>query len=246
MPTRKRRASFGSDGLESERIKENENKKLEENDDQEQDDQHEAKKRKFNNIPFSDADAFVEISEVLEGEGVFQYVNRKLGKSKKEYHSLYQKLIGAANEFKDGDIFVGVCAKEEESRKKAKRLLQNTKIHEIHEHPLYKDEEQALIWETTEKIPYEKIKDLKMQEFKDFVLSAPESDIKEIMPGLCSDVIGCLVKLCTNEDLIKIGQKIFNPLPNSKIGSKGYLSARIQPNSPSLRSYSFFDKIIIY
>ena len=27
--------------------------------------------------------------------------------------------------------------------------------------------------------------------------------------------------------------KVFNPLPGSKIGAKGYLSARIQPNSPT-------------
>lgn len=30
-----------------------------------------------------------------------------------------------------------------------------------------------------------------------------------------------------------MGQKVFNPLPNSKVGSKGYMGARIQPNSPT-------------
>jgi ethanolamine ammonia-lyase large subunit len=53
------------------------------------------------------------------------------------------------------------------------------------------------------------------------------------MPSLTSDVIACLVKLMSNEELILVGQKVFNPLPNSKIGSKGYMSARVQPNSPT-------------
>jgi ethanolamine ammonia-lyase large subunit len=37
----------------------------------------------------------------------------------------------------------------------------------------------------------------------------------------------------SNEELIQVSQKIFNPLPNSKIGSKGYMGARVQPNSPT-------------
>ena len=36
-----------------------------------------------------------------------------------------------------------------------------------------------------------------------------------------------------NEDLIAIGAKVFNPLPGSRIGARGYLGARIQPNSPT-------------
>jgi ethanolamine ammonia-lyase large subunit len=37
----------------------------------------------------------------------------------------------------------------------------------------------------------------------------------------------------TNEELISISSKVFNPLPNSHIGAKGYVSARVQPNSPT-------------
>ena len=53
------------------------------------------------------------------------------------------------------------------------------------------------------------------------------------MVGLPSDVIGCVVKLMSNDELIRVGQKVFNPLPGSKVGAKGYLGARIQPNSPT-------------
>ena len=48
-----------------------------------------------------------------------------------------------------------------------------------------------------------------------------------------SDVAAFTVKLLTNDELVAVGAKIFNPLPGSKIGAKGYLGARIQPNSPT-------------
>ena len=37
----------------------------------------------------------------------------------------------------------------------------------------------------------------------------------------------------TNEELIRVGAKVFHPLPESQLGAKGYLGARIQPNSPT-------------
>ena len=70
-------------------------------------------------------------------------------------------------------------------------------------------------------------------ELKSFVLTKTEDEIKSMMSGLSSDMIGCLVKLFSNEELILTGQKIFNPLPGSHIGEKGYMGARIQPNSPT-------------
>jgi ethanolamine ammonia-lyase large subunit len=36
-----------------------------------------------------------------------------------------------------------------------------------------------------------------------------------------------------NADLIQIGAKVFNPLPASNIGARGYMGARVQPNSPT-------------
>ena len=46
-------------------------------------------------------------------------------------------------------------------------------------------------------------------------------------------MIACVVKLMTNAELIAVGRKVFHPLPGSRIGAKGYLGARIQPNSPT-------------
>ncbi|MEZ4601676.1 MAG: ethanolamine ammonia-lyase [Syntrophotaleaceae bacterium] len=172
----------------------------------------------------------VTISSVKPGEDVLQYVKRSKGQFD---HTFYQQVIGAANAFKEGDEAIGVAADSESSRENARKLLANTKIKDLHENPLFVDGQEKLIRNTTDKAAYDKIKNMTMGELKTFLLTQPEAKIKAIMGGLHSDVIGSVVKLMSNDELIRVGQKIFTTLPGSQIGAKGYLSARIQPNSPT-------------
>ncbi len=164
----------------------------------------------------------------LKGEDIFSYINRVKGKMDL---TLYRQIIGAANEFKEGDRTVGVAASSESSRRNARNLLSNTKIGALIQNALFEDGIWALIQKTT--VQNQAVRNWTMGELKSFILNKNEKEIKAIMFSLPSDIIACLVKLMTNEELIRIGQKVFNTLPNSKIGSKGYLSARIQPNSPT-------------
>lgn len=170
----------------------------------------------------------VVVDTPLNGEDLFAYIQRKRGKLD---HTLYQQLIGAANAFKEGDQTLGLAAKDERSRQNARSLLQATQLADLDAIPVYEDGIFDLIREST--ATGEALQNWRLGELKEFVLTASEEDIKAIMPSLSSDIIGCLVKLMTNNELIVVGQKVFNPLPNSKIGSKGYLSARVQPNSPT-------------
>jgi ethanolamine ammonia-lyase large subunit len=64
-------------------------------------------------------------------------------------------------------------------------------------------------------------------------LKRQQPEIRSILDGLSSDVIGCVVKIMSEEDLIAVGRKVFHPLPGTQIGEAGYLGARIQPNSPT-------------
>ena len=170
------------------------------------------------------------IKEVLPGEDVFAYISRVKGDFDQ---TLYQQVIGASNAFKEGDETIGVGASDEKTRQNARSLLSNTKIKDLYEHPLLVDDLQKLIWQTTDQAQHEKVKDWTVGELKDFLLTKSEAEIKGIMHGLTSDTIGCIPKLMSNEELITVGQKIFNPLPGTSIGAKGYLGARIQPNSPT-------------
>lgn len=162
------------------------------------------------------------------GEDIFAYIQRMQGKMDT---TLYRQIIGAANAFKEGDQTLGIAAQNEASRTNARALLSQTKLGDLDTNLLYQDGILDLIQQST--FNKETTQNWTIGELKQFVLTESEKAIKEIMPSLTSDVIGCLVKLMNNDELIKIGQKIFNPLPNSNIGSKGYLSARVQPNSPT-------------
>ena len=83
----------------------------------------------------------VTIEGVKTGEDVFAYVSRIKGKFDQ---TLYQQVMGAANAFKEGDATIKVAADNETTRVYARMLLTNTKVCDIHEHPLFVDELQKI------------------------------------------------------------------------------------------------------
>lgn len=172
----------------------------------------------------------VDISSVKPNEDIFAYINRVNGKFDL---TMYRKIVGSANHFKEGDLAQGLAARSESSRLNARALLSRTKIADLSKTSLFTDEIYSLIADTTDESVFSAISNLTMGELKSFMLEKPEIEIKAIMPGLSSDIIAMLVKLMSNDELTLIGRKVFNHLPGSNIGAKGYLSARIQPNSPT-------------
>jgi ethanolamine ammonia-lyase large subunit len=175
-------------------------------------------------------DKTVKITRIEPAEDIFSYIKRIRGTFDQ---TLYRQIVGSANPFKEGDAAQGIAANDENSRLNARDLLKNTKINDINNNPLFVDDLYKLIVKTTDRNILKVPGIWTLNELKSFVLEKPEDEIKSIMPGLTSDVIGCLVKILSNDELIVIGQKVFNPLPGSNIGAKGYMGARIQPNSPT-------------
>lgn len=163
-------------------------------------------------------------------EDLFAFMKRTAGKFDR---TTYQQLIGAANAFKEGDQILGVAAADEASRAQARRLLSNTRLGDILKHPLFDDRLYSRLLENLSPDAVKKTSPMTLGELKEFLLTKKDSDIQPILDGLCSDVIGCVVKIMSNEELITVGRKIFHPLPGTHIGAKGYLGARIQPNSPT-------------
>jgi len=170
------------------------------------------------------------IEEIRSGEDVFAYIERIHGSFDID---LFRQVIGAANEFKEGDEALGVAAADAMSRLNAQTLLGNTKLGELQAQPLFEDQLYGAILDSLDDAASTEARGWTMDEFKAFLLSASEHEIKSICPGLGSDVIACVVKLMSNDELIAVGAKVFNPLPGTNIGAKGYLGARIQPNSPT-------------
>jgi ethanolamine ammonia-lyase large subunit len=118
------------------------------------------------------------VKEIKQGENVFSYISRVRGSFDQ---TLYQKVIGAANAFKEGDQAIGVGAEDEATRRNARTLLANTRIENLYEHPLLEDNLQKLLWLTTDQAQYAKVKDWTMEELKEFLLTNSEAEIKGIM-----------------------------------------------------------------
>ena len=161
------------------------------------------------------------------GEDVFSYIRRVRGAYDP---TLYAQVLGAANEFKEGDAAIGVAAADEASRRHARTLLGNTRLDQIDQHALHAD--QVYQAGTSSRLPGGS-KQMTLSALKESLLRSDASVIHEVTSTLSSDVIGCVCKLMNNRELIQIGSKVFHPLPGTKIGAKGYLGARIQPNSPT-------------
>jgi ethanolamine ammonia-lyase large subunit len=172
----------------------------------------------------------VSILEIRQDEDVLGYIQRVRGGFDLR---LYQQILGAANANKEGDEAIGVAAADEVSRANARALLSRTRLRTLHEHPPLEDRLYAFMLEAIQDEARSATADWTVGRLKDFLLSASEAEIKEICRGLSSDVIACVVKLMSDAELTTVGSKIFHPLPGSKLGARGYLGARIQPNSPT-------------
>lgn len=146
---------------------------------------------------------------------------------------LYRRLLGHANAFKEGDELIGVAAHAEAARQSARLLLRRTTLAGIDAHPPFSDRLSAALAADLDPAARGRTATWTLDELARFLLSRPEADIKAIMPGLSSDVIACVVRLMSDDDLVHLGDTIFNPLPGTQIGRRGCLAARLQPNSPT-------------
>jgi ethanolamine ammonia-lyase large subunit len=147
--------------------------------------------------------------------------------------TLYKQLLGAANEFKEGDAILGVAAADADSRRHARQLLARTPLATIDAHPPLRDGLYAYIEQARRPGALAQADLRTLGDLKTFLLEADEAALHGIKDGLSSDVIACVVKLMTDGELGAVSRKISNPLPGSRIGAHGYLGARIQPNSPT-------------
>lgn len=173
---------------------------------------------------------FAQLEGATPGEGLIAYVHRMSGSWDP---LLYARLLGAANAFKEGDAIIGLAANGEDHRALARKLLSATTLQEVDLHPLVTDRVYRSLKSSLDVEAHGRTAAWTFGMLKEFLLERPEDEIRVSMGGWSSDVIGCVVKLMTNEELASVSAKIFNTLPGTQIGAQGYLGARIQPNSPT-------------
>jgi ethanolamine ammonia-lyase large subunit len=166
----------------------------------------------------------------VAGEDLFAYLSRTHGAFNV---GAYRAILGAANPFKEGDLAQGVAAADEASRAAARSLIAATRIGDLIAHPIFEDEVVSYADSVLDKAALAKVSAMTIGELRSLLLTQSEEEIQALMPGLPSDIIGIVVKVMSDAELTTVGAKVFNPLPGSKVGSKGYLGARVQPNSPT-------------
>ena len=172
----------------------------------------------------------LKIPRPKDGENIFSFIVRQCGQFDLQ---LYCQVLGAANEFKEGDAIVGVAAADGRSRSRARELLANTRVADLAAHPPWTDQLSQWNDSFVLKDTLDSFDNQTLAELKHSLLSTTVEEIHAMLPRLTSDVIACLVRLMTNNELIAIGRMVFHPLHGSSIGGKGYLGARVQPNSPT-------------
>lgn len=148
-----------------------------------------------------------------------------------------KEVLAKANEEKSGDRLAGIIANSTEERVAAKVVLAELTIGDLRNNPVVdydKDEITRVIQDGVNEEIYNRIKEMTIGEFREFLLSSNGEEIKEIRDGLTSEVIAGVTKLMSNLDLICTSRKLGNIATcNTTIGMPGTLSARLQPNHPT-------------
>ncbi len=170
------------------------------------------------------------LAEALPGEDIFAYLIRTHGAYDRRR---FGQLLGAANEHKEGDVAVGVGASDDTSRGVARALLRATTLGAIDEHPLFDDQLSHVLSARIDPVAREMSADTTLGELATMMLRGSAESLNGIARHLSSEVIGCVVKLLTNDELIRVSAKFSHALPGSSIGAAGFLGARLQPNSPT-------------
>jgi len=145
-----------------------------------------------------------------------------------------KEVLAKANEEKSGDILAGIAAISTAERVAAKVVLSEITLEYLKNNPVvpYVDDDVTrVIQDSVDLDAFNKIKNMSVGYFREFLLKSDDSVIKEIRSGLTAEMIAGVTKLMSNMDLVYAAAKIENIATcNTTIGIKGTFSSRLQPN----------------
>ncbi|MBM4079041.1 MAG: ethanolamine ammonia-lyase [Planctomycetes bacterium] len=164
-------------------------------------------------------------------------------------HELIQ-LLGYANEFKEGDLAIGVGTADDKLRAAARRDLSRVRLADIFGCDLVEDGlteafNAAFVKDRRCHAAYNRMKKETVGGIRDSILAGcPQkpvfskktgfSSLRAIADGMTSEMIAAVAKVMTNEQLVRASASLFNPLSGAgSVGAPECLGSRIQPNSPT-------------
>lgn len=149
-----------------------------------------------------------------------------------------RELFAKANEEKSGDQLAGIAARSERERVAAKRRLAELTLDEILAQPLIlpdEDDVTRLILETYDQQAFERIRNLSVGEFREFILadSTTETELRDAQKAIIPEIAAAVTKIMSNKDLIMAAARLRNVTRcRNTMGERGVLGIRLQPNHP--------------
>lgn len=148
-------------------------------------------------------------------------------------------LMGKANEEKSGDRLAGVAANSEIERAAAKYVLSELPLNVLRANPAVpyaEDEVTRVIDDAVDDSVYQKISGWTVGQLREWILDNKTTgqDIKQLSPGLTSEMVAAVAKTMSNLDLVMGARKIrITSHANNTMGLEGTLASRNQPNHPT-------------
>ena len=164
--------------------------------------------------------------------------SHSIGATRYSFGSL-RELLAKATPLRSGDALAGVAAESAEERVAAQFALADVAlVHFLTEAvvPYEQDDVTRLILDTHDTEAFAPVRSLTVGELRDWVLSdeATAERLAAVGPGLTPEMVAATSKLMRVQDLIAAAAKIRVVTRfRTTVGSRGRLSARLQPNHPT-------------
>ena len=134
-------------------------------------------------------------------EDLFGYIRRTRGAFDPVF---YRQLLGAGNEFKEGDHSQGIAAADATSRENARALLAVTRIGDLNARPVFDDALLEYINQAPDSGITQDLADWSLDTLRNFLIESSKDDIIGVAPGVPSDILACVLKLMSNGELIVV------------------------------------------
>jgi ethanolamine ammonia-lyase large subunit len=147
-------------------------------------------------------------------------------------------LLAKASPYRSGDALAGIAATSSEERAAAQMTLADLPLRSFLEEPVIpyeSDEVTRLIVDSHKPAAFAPLSSLTVGDFRNWLLSpaATNETLTALAPGLTPEMAAGVSKLMRTQDLILVARKIQVVTRfRTKVGLKGRLSTRLQPNHP--------------
>jgi ethanolamine ammonia-lyase large subunit len=145
-----------------------------------------------------------------------------------------RRLLVLANAFKEGDLPVG-GTRDDQVRDGARRAVRALRLGDIRRTTLVDDGVSDALSRSLTPEGLADVDRLTVGELQG-TLAGPEGVawVRRCRDGLASEAIAAVVKVMTDDELVAVAARIFNPLPGDGVvvGAPAHFGSRIQPNSP--------------